>query len=146
MLFILQSGRTLAIAVFWFWALMSALSLAMGWAQIFAAMGSLLLSLAIAVFLTERYQANERRRLWDHHLQDQLGLLGEIANRAHGNGRPLRNEPLHELQQAFCDSLERMTVAKAREEDEDTWRDEMVLSITGTLQWGFGALLVDLIH
>lgn len=146
MLFILQSGRTLAIGIFWVWALVSVLSLALGWAEIFAAMGSLLLSLAVAVFLTERYRANERRRLWDHDLQAQLGLLAEIANRAHGNAAPSTREPLHDIQQDLHDSVERMTVAKAREQDDETWRDEVFLSITGTLQWGFGALLVDLIH
>lgn len=146
MLFILQRGRALAVGIFCFWALMSAASLVLGWAQIFGAMGSLLLSLALAVFLTEGYRANERRRLWDHGLQAQLGLLSEIIDRAHGNVAPKREEPLHELQEEFRDSLERMKGAKAKEEDDDTWRDEMIFSITGTIQWGFGSLFVDLIH
>lgn len=146
MLYILKSGRWIAIAIFAFWAVMSALALWMGWAQLFGAMGSLLLSLAVAVFLTERYEASERRRLWDHDLQGQIRLLAEIANRAHANAGTDDRRPLHELQGDLADSFERMTVAKHCEEGDETWREEMIFSITGTLQWGFGAMLVRLIH
>lgn len=137
----------IAIAIFVFWAAVSAVALWQGWAQIFAAMGSLLLSLAVAVFLTERYEASERHRLWDHDLQGQLRVLAAIANRAHDNsGQGADPRPLYELQGDLEDSLERMTVAKHNEEADETWREEMIFSITGTLQWGFGALLIDLIH
>lgn len=144
--YLLNSGRWLALLMLLGWGVISTLAIVNRWHDIFAAMGSFLLCLGFAVFLTDRFRYSETRRLWDHELETQMRLLWRYLQRLrHGE---LEQYPISidEMEAKLGQSFEAMLTAKNREARLETYRLEMSLSILGTLQWGFGKLIVTAVH
>lgn len=141
-------GRLLVIATLLGWAGVTAVALLRGWSEVFASMGALLLCLGFAVFLTERYRATELRRLWDNQVEVQLRFIWRYVRRlrpGHQHYGPPQHS-LDEMERILEESFEDLMAAKSAERGLETYRIEMALSIVGTLQWGFGGLLMGLFH
>lgn len=141
-------GRALAILILLGWAGVTAAALIHGWPELFSAMGALLLCLGFAVFLTERYRATELRRLWDNQVEVQLRFIWRYVRRlrpGHQQFGPPQHS-LDEMERILDESFDDLMAAKSAERGLDTYRVEMVFSIFGTLQWGFGELFIGLIH
>lgn len=144
--YLAMTERWIALAVLSMQLMLSTLALGLGWAQLFPALGSVLLCLGFTVFLTDRYRIAETRRLWDSQMETQLRMVWRHQMRIrHGDRKP---DPLtlEELEARVSDSFESLLEAKNREEGLETYRLEIVLSVIGTLQWGFGAILMELAH
>lgn len=141
-------GRLLLIAMLVGWAGVTLAAMIRDWPELFAAMGAFVLCLGFAVFLSERYRMSELRRLWDNQVEVQLGMLWHYARRlrpGHHHGGPPQHS-LDEMERILDESFETLTAAKNAERRLDTYRLEMALSIAGTLQWGFGELVMRALH
>jgi len=141
-------GRILMFATIVGWAGATLAALLSGWTEIFSAMGALLLCLGFAVFLTERYRATELRRLWDNQVEVQLRFIWRYVRRlrpGHEHFGPPQHS-LDEMERILDESFDDLMAAKSAERGLDTYRLEMALSILGTLQWGFGGLIMELLH
>ncbi|MEL7465851.1 MAG: hypothetical protein AAFN79_17405 [Pseudomonadota bacterium] len=140
-----QSRRYLAFAGMVGWAAASLTALLIGWPQIFSALGAFALALGFGVFLTDRFQLSEQRRYWDSLVETQQRLTWRYLKR-------LRREDdadpraLDDLEAQIDESFESLLEAKAAEKSAETYRLEMTFSIVGTLQWGFGVMLVRALH
>lgn len=142
--YLLRSGRPLVFSAVLFWGVFSVLSFLRGWEEVFAGMGAFLLCLGFAVFLTDRYNVSETRRLWDNQVEVQFRMMWRYIRRVRtGHDHP--GPPQHtldEMERILEDSFEDLMEAKSAERRLETYRIEMALSILGTLQWGFGELIV----
>lgn len=144
----LWPARVLAILTLVIWASVSGVALVRGWDEAFPAMGALLLCLGFAVFLTDRHRVSETRRLWDSEVEVQLRMMWRYVRRLrHGHERfgPPQHS-LDDMERILDDSFEDMMTAKSDERRLETYRIEMALSIAGTLQWGFGGIVIRLLH
>lgn len=141
-----RTQRYLALVVLAAQIALSGAALLLGWREIFAALGSLLLCLGFTVFLTDRYRIVEVRRLWDSQIETQIRMIWRHQMRVrHGEKTP---DPLSidEIETRVGESFDSMLHAKNHEKKLETYRLEISLSVIGTLQWGFGALLVEFAH
>lgn len=138
--------RIQALAGFAVWLVISPLSLVLGWPELFSAMGAFALSIGFGVFLTERYALSEERRYWDALVETQLRQTWRYLKQLRSGEQGSDPHDLDELEDQIDESFESLLETKAREGGLDTYRLEMIFSIFGTLQWGFGALLVGLLH
>jgi hypothetical protein len=141
-----QTRRFLALAGLVIWATASIASLIAGWPEIFAAMGAFSLSISFGVFLTDRFALSEERRYWDSLVETQLRqtwrYLRQLRKGAQGNEPHTLDQLADQIDESFDSLLE----TKAREGALENYRLEMGFSIIGTLQWGFGAMIIGLIH
>ncbi len=110
-------------------------------ADLFAAFGSFALCISFGVFLTDRFATQEARRRWDSQILTQTRMMWRYQQ--HQPDDPTPRATLHDqITQSFDDLL----AAKAAESKLETYRYELVFSVVATLQWGFGHLLLTLLH
>jgi hypothetical protein len=144
--YLMKTSRWVSLLVLLVWAITSTIAFFQPWPQLFSAMGSLLLCLGFAVFLTDRYKFSEERRLWDHEIETQLRMTWRYLQRLrHPDSGPAQPLTIDEMEGKLTDSFEAMIEAKRREVSLETYRLEIMLSIIGTLQWGFGVLFLELV-
>ena len=144
--YLLETQRFLALGGLIVWAAASAMSAIAGWPHVFAAMGAFSLSLGFAVFLTDRYLLSEERRYWDSLTEMQLRQTWRFLKQLRSGTQGDDPHDLDELEGQIEESFASLLDAKAREAGLETYRIEMSFSIVGTLQWGFGALIVEWLH
>jgi hypothetical protein len=144
----LSPGVLAVVAALILWAAGSTLSALSGRGDIFSAMGAFLLSLGFVIFLTERHRTTELRRLWDSQVEVQLRMIWRYVRRlrpGHDRAGPPQHS-LDEMERILDDSFEDLMAAKNAERRLDGYRIEMALSIAGTLQWGFGEIVIAALH
>jgi len=126
------------------WAMASIVSMITGAAHLFSAMGSFALCISFVVFLTDRYMAQEARRRWDSQILTQSRMMWRYNSRIE---KPGAKDPtdLATLRDQISENFDELLAAKAEERAIETFRYELLFSVAGTLQWGFGAMLIDLI-
>jgi len=127
-----------------FWAVASAVSALTGAGQIFGAMGSFALCISFVVFLTDRYMAQEARRHWDSQILTQSRMMWRYFSRVENPGKD-DPTPMEKLRAQVSENFDDLLAAKADERAIETFRYELMFSVIGTLQWGFGAILIGLI-
>lgn len=143
--YLVRSRRWLAAGAFVLWMGASATAAAKGWPEIFSALGAFALALGFGVFLTDRFRITEQRRYWDSLIETQARQTWRYLKRLRReDGRDPR--ALDALEAQIDESFESLLASKAAERTAENYRLEMIFSILGTLQWGFGAMLVELIH
>lgn len=128
------------------WIVASASALLMGWYNVFPAIGSVALSVGLAIFLTHRFTSQEERRLWDNQEEVQQRMIWRYMQMLRSGRQGNDPHTLDELGERIEQSFESMLASKRNEAKLETYRYEMAYSILGTLQWGLGGMLVDWIH
>ena len=138
--------KEIMLAMLILWIGSSAYSLYKGWDTIFPAIGSIALSIGLAIFLTHRFTSQEERRLWDNQEEVQQRMIWRYMQMVRGGRQG--NDPLtlDQLGERIEQSFESMLASKRAEAELETYRYEMAYSILGTLQWGLGGMLVDFLH
>ena len=128
-----------------FWLIASVLTFAVGYAQFFAALGSFALCISFVVFLTDRFMAQEQRRRWDSQILTQSRMMWRYRNRVED---PTIKDPtpLIVLRDNITQNFDDLLAAKAEEKTIETYRYELIFSALGTLQWGFGEIVIGLIR
>jgi hypothetical protein len=108
-------------------------------------MGSFALCISFVVFLTDRYMAQEARRRWDSQIITQSRMMWRYFGRTEtfDDNDPT---PLPTLKDQITQNFDDLLAAKANEKMMETYRYELMFSVIGTLQWGFGDLLVGAIR
>lgn len=137
------------LALLLLWGTVSILAAVMNWAELFPALGSVALCIGFATFLVDRYQMAEERRLWDHQVEVQIRMIWRYVRRTAGQpGQAKESDPLSlaDLESRISDSFDGLLSSKNAEEKQETYRYEMAFSIVGTLQWGFGGMLMSVLH
>ncbi|MEM8740608.1 MAG: hypothetical protein AAGE13_03845 [Pseudomonadota bacterium] len=131
--------------LFALWAGASIAGLLLNWPQLFPAFGAVALCIGFGVFLTDRFRASEARRLWDSQLETQLRMIWRYIQRMR---RDDARDPLSldALEGRISESFEGMLASKNAEAVRETYRIEMSFSVIGTLQWGFGEMVVGWLH
>lgn len=126
------------------WAVVTVISAVAGYASLFGAMGSFALCISFVVFLTDRYMAQEARRHWDSQVMTQTRMMWRYFSRIEGDHK---NDPtpLSKLYDQVSGNFDELIAAKAEEKAMETYRYELVFTVVGTLQWGFGAMLIKFI-
>ncbi|MEM9049888.1 MAG: hypothetical protein AAGC92_14345 [Pseudomonadota bacterium] len=127
------------------WVIASIAGLLLNWVDLFPAFGALALCIGFGVFLTGRYLSGEENRLWDSQLETQLRMIWRYVRRSRRED-PTDPLSLEELESRISDSFEGMLASKNAQSDRDSYRVEMGFSILGTLQWGFGEMLMRSLH
>ncbi len=120
-----------------FWLFASVLSVAFGHATLFGALGSFALCISFVVFLTDRFMAQEARRRWDSQILTQSRMMWRYFS--YDNNDPT---PLTKLRDQITENFDDLLAAKAEEKAIETYKYELAFSVLGTLQWGFGAMLI----
>jgi len=120
-----------------FWLLASAASVVFGHAHLFGALGSFALCISFVVFLTDRFMAQEARRRWDSQILTQSRMMWRSFN--HDENDP--TSPVT-LRDQITENFDDLLAAKAEEKAIETYKYELVFSVLGTLQWGFGEMLI----
>ncbi|MEM7523653.1 MAG: hypothetical protein AAF360_07860 [Pseudomonadota bacterium] len=143
--YLFRTRRFLALSGLIVWAAASTVSIFIGWPEIFSALGAFALSLGFGIFLTDRFAISEERRYWDSLLETQQRLTWRYLKQVR-QGRGDDPHTLDELESQIDDSFETLLETKAREGAMENHQLEMGFSIVGTLQWGFGEMLVRLLH
>ncbi len=143
--YLYETRRWFALVGIIVWAVLSLISLALGWPHLFAAMGAFALTVSFVIFLTDRFRIGEERRYWDSLLETQQRLIWNYSKRLRRDDAAAPRA-LDDLELQIEESFETLLSAKAAEKSMDSYRMEMGFSILGTLQWGFGAMLVALLH
>lgn len=141
-----ETRRFLALGGMIVWGVASTAAAVAGWPHVFAAMGAFALSLGFGVFLTDRYLLSEERRYWDSLTEIQLRQTWRFLKQLRTGEQGDDPHSLEELEAQIEESFESLLDAKAREAGLETYRVEMSFSIVGTLQWGFGAMIVEWLH
>ncbi|MCF6273988.1 MAG: hypothetical protein L3J37_12540 [Rhodobacteraceae bacterium] len=135
--------RVILFAAMALWAVTSIVSVSLGHARIFAALGSFALCIGFVVFLTDRYLAQEARRHWDSQILTQSRMIWRYMLRLE-DPQITDPTPLPVLRERITENFESLLAAKAEEKKMETYRYEMVFSVLGTLQWGFGELVIGI--
>ncbi|MEO1000944.1 MAG: hypothetical protein AAFW69_10155 [Pseudomonadota bacterium] len=143
--YLLKTERWMALFGFIVWAGLSTSAMIFGWGQIFAALGAFALALGFAIFLTDRFSLAEEKRYWDSLVETQMRQTWRYLKRARRED-PTDPRDLDALEAQIDESFESLLSAKAAERGLENYRLEMGFSILGTLQWGFGAILVEALH
>lgn len=138
--------REFLIGMLFIWVIASVVSFLNNWPEIFSAIGAISLSIGLSIFLTHRYISQEERRLWDNQEEIQQRMIWRYMQMIR-LGRQ-GNDPLtpEQLAERLEDSFESMLESKRGEAKMETYRYEMAYSVLGTLQWGLGGMIVELVH
>ena len=134
--FSLWQRITLYSALF-LWLLISVVSVAYGHATLFASLGSFALCISFVVFLTDRFMAQEARRRWDSQILTQSRMMWRYFS--HDKNDPT---PLSKLRDQITENFDELLAAKEKKKAIETYKYELAFSVLGTLQWGFGELLI----
>ncbi len=123
----------------WFFA--SFVSVYSGHAHLFGALGSYALCISFVVFLTDRFMAQEARRRWDSQILTQSRMMWRYFSRLED---PIVKDPtpLPTLRDQITENFDDLLAAKAEEKKIETYKYELAFSVLGTLQWGFGEMLI----
>ena len=127
-----------------FWASASILTLVLGHAHLFGALGSFALCISFMVFLTDKFMVQEARRHWDSQILTQSRMIWQYLCR-------IDDDTLHDptampkLKDQITENFDDLLADKADEKTVETFHYELAFSVFGTLQWGFGELLIKLI-
>lgn len=126
------------------WLILSATSFVLGYSQLFGALGSFALCISFVVFLTDRFMAQESRRRWDSQILTQSRMMWRYFSRIEDAG--LKDPtPMPKLRDQITNNFDDLLAAKAEEKAIETYKYELAFSVLGTLQWGFGKMLIDLL-
>ncbi len=133
---------TIALA---FWLIASLSSIALVHSRLFGALGSFALCISFVVFLTDRFMAQEARRRWDSQILTQSRMMWRYSSRLEDSAI---KDPtsLPKLRTQISESFDDLLAAKAEEKAIETYKYELAFSVLGTLQWGFGEILIDLLR
>jgi len=123
------------------WLIVSIASVALGYPHLFGALGSFALCISFVVFLTDRFMAQEARRRWDSQILTQSRMMWRYFNRLDD---PVVKDPtpLPVLRDQITENFDDLLAAKAEEKAIETYKYELAFSVLGTLQWGFGEMLI----
>ncbi len=119
------------------WFLASFVSVYSGHAHFFGALGSYALCISFVVFLTDRFMAQEARRRWDSQILTQSRMMWRYFS---DDSNDPTSRPT--LRDQITENFDNLLAAKADEKKIETYKYELAFSVLGTLQWGFGELLV----
>jgi len=119
------------------WLLASVVSVITGNAHLFGALGSYALCISFVVFLTDRFMAQEARRRWDSQILTQSRMMWRYLSQD-------INDPTSpsRLRDQITENFDDLLAAKAEEKTIETYKYELAFSVLGTLQWGFGEMLI----
>ena len=124
------------------WLIASISSAVMGRAQLFGALGSYALCISFVVFLTDRFMAQEARRRWDSQILTQSRMMWRYFSRL--DDASIKDPtPMPKLRDQITESFDDLLAAKAEEKAIETYKYELAFSVLGTLQWGFGEMLIS---
>ena len=123
------------------WLLLSATSVVFGHAHLFGALGSFALCISFVVFLTDRFMAQEARRRWDSQILTQSRMMWRYFSRIEDQSAK-DPTPLPTLRDQITENFDDLLAAKAEEKTIETYKYELAFSVLGTLQWGFGEMLI----
>ena len=129
--------RVVLYSALGFWLLASFTAIAIGHTHLFAALGSFALCISFVVFLTDRFMAQEARRRWDSQILTQSRMMWRYFS--HDSNDPT---PLPILRDQITENFDDLLAAKAEEKAIETYKYELAFSVLGTLQWGFGEMLI----
>ncbi len=116
-------------------------SVVFGHATLFASLGSFALCISFVVFLTDRVMAQEARRRWDSQILTQSRMMWRYFSRQ--DDISIKDPtPLPKLRDQITENFDDLLAAKADEKAIETYKYELAFSVLGTLQWGFGELLI----
>ncbi len=110
--------------------------------EFFAAMGSFSLCISFSLFLTDRYSGQESRRHWDSQILTQSRMIWRYFQNVEQHKEYNDPTPQHKLRDQITTNFEDLLAAKAQERGLEKFRTELFFTITGTLQWGFGAIFI----
>lgn len=127
------------------WALSSVVTLALGQAHFFGALGSFALCISFVVFLTDRFMVQEARRHWDSEILTHSRMMWRYIRRVEDSSIH-DPTPLPKLKDQISEDFDDLLAAKAEEKSVETYKYELLFSVFGTLQWGFGEVLINLIR
>ena len=128
-----------------FWLIASIVSIAIGYSNLFGALGSFALCISFVVFLTDRFMVQESRRRWDSQILTQSRMMWRYFGRYEdGNGKD--PTPMPKLRDQITENFDDLLAAKAEEKTVETYKYELAFSVIGTLQWGFGEMLIGLLR
>lgn len=136
--------RVILYAALIFWAAATVTSAIFGAGQIFSALGSFALSISFVVFLTDRFMAQESRRRLDSQILTQSRMMWRYFSRIE-DASIKDPTPLPKLRNQITENFDDLLAAKYEEKAIETYRYELLFSVAGTLQWGFGEMLIGLI-
>jgi len=123
------------------WLLASIVSVVDGHAHLFGALGSFALCISFVVFLTDRFMAQEARRRWDSQILTQSRMMWRYFSRI--DDTSVKDPtPLPKLRDQITENFDDLLAAKADEKTIETYKYELAFSVLGTLQWGFGEMLI----
>ncbi len=127
------------------WLLASTWSVVFGHAHLFGALGSFALCISFVVFLTDRFMAQEVRRRWDSQILTQSRMMWRYFSRIED---PVVKDPtpLPKLRDQITENFDDLLAAKAEEKTIETYKYELAFSVLGTLQWGFGEMLIGYVR
>jgi len=137
--------RIILYAAIVFWLVASMVSVVLGHPHIFGAMGSFALCISFVVFLTDRFMTQEARRRWDSQILTQSRMMWRYFGR-HEDTIANDPTPMPKLRDQITENFDDLLAAKADEKKIETYKYELVFSVLGTLQWGFGEILVGLLR
>jgi hypothetical protein len=123
------------------WLLASVAAIGFGNAHLFGALGSYALCISFVVFLTDRFMAQEARRRWDSQILTQSRMMWRYFSRK-SDAKIQDPTPLPVLRDQITENFDELLAAKAEEKAIETYKYELAFSVLGTLQWGFGEMLI----
>jgi len=124
-----------------FWLIASFSSIVMGYPHVFGALGSYALCISFVVFLTDRFMAQEARRRWDSQILTQSRMMWRYFSRIEDSAVK-DPTPMPTLRDQITENFDDLLAAKAEEKTVETYKYELAFSVVGTLQWGFGEILI----
>ncbi len=137
--------RITLYAALGFWLIASLVSISYGSAYIFGALGSFALCISFVVFLTDRFMVQEARRRWDSQILTQSRMMWRYFSRVEDNGVK-DPTPMPKLRDQITENFDDLLAAKAEEKAVETYKYELAFSVVGTLQWGFGEILIGFLR
>lgn len=141
-----QLQRRIVFVALGFWAIGSIWTFASGMALAFEAMGSFSLCISFAVFLTDRHVIQETRRRWDSQILTQSRMMWRYYQDVETGLDHNDPTPLAVLRDQITTNFEDLLAAKAAERGLEKFRTELFFTLLGTLQWGFGGMLLNFAH
>jgi len=136
----------LLLALIVIWAVLSGIALQQAWVEVFPAIGSIALAIGVTIFLSHRFTSQEEKRLWDNQEEVQLHMIWRYVTQIQRNRQGNDPMTMDDLARRINASFETMSKSKHDEVKQETYRYEMIYSVIGTLQWGLGRMLVELVH
>ncbi len=127
------------------WFILSVTSVILGHAHLFGALGSYALCISFFVFITDRFMAQEARRHWDSQILTQSRMMWRYFGRIE-DATTKDPTPLPKLRDQISHNFDDLLGAKAGEKVKETYKYELAFSVLGTLQWGFGEMLIGYVR